>query len=188
MWDLNRTSIEDYQMQQRVAAVIKSHPKYSSPDPIENDIAVIHLDQPFKFSKYIRKVCLNDGSKKVSAVGCLGSGWGAESYENQDELSQFLKKVPMDQVGHDICEKQLRTALKKESFSLPDTFFCAGGKEFDLCVGDSGAPLVCPIAGESNKFVLSGLTSYGVKCFTETPGVYTNVLKYLDWIQEQSIQ
>lgn len=187
MWDLNRTSVEDFQMQQRVVIHIKSHSKYSSPDPIENDIAVIHVNQPFKFSKYIQKVCLNDGTKQVLNKGCLGSGWGAETYETQDDLSQYLKKVPMDQVDHESCEKQLRIALEKETFKLADTFFCAGGKEFDLCVGDSGAPLVCPISGETNKYVLSGLTSYGVKCFTETPGVYTNVVKYLDWIREQTV-
>lgn len=185
MWDLNRTSVDGYQMQQRIALAIKLHPKYSTPDPIENDIALIKVDKPFTFSKYIQKVCLNDGSKKVSTKGCLGTGWGAESYESQDELSQYLKKVPMDQVNHDDCEKQLRIALKKETFKLSDTFLCAGGKEHDLCVGDSGAGLVCPIIGESNKYVLSGLTSYGVKCFTETPGVYTNVAKYLDWINEE---
>ena len=173
-------------MQQRVASVVKAHAKYSTPDPIENDIAIVHVDKPFTFNKYIQKVCLNDGSKKLATKGCIGSGWGAERYENQDELSQYLKKVPMDQVDHDVCEKQLRIALQKETFKLSDSFLCAGGNEFDLCVGDTGAPLVCPIAGETNKYVLSGLASFGVKCFTETPGVYTNVLKYLDWVREQS--
>lgn len=171
-------------MQQRVSAVIISHPQYSSPDHIDNDIAVIRLNQPLKFTKHIQNICLHNGSQKISTNGCIASGWGAESYETQGQLSQYLKKVPMDHVDHDICEKQLRIALKKDSFTLPDSFFCAGGHEFDLCLGDSGAPLFCPIAGETNKFVLTGISSYGVKCFTETPGVYTNVLKYFDWIHD----
>lgn len=173
-------------MQQRVATLIKAHPHYSSPDPIENDIAVVKVNQPFKFTKHIQKVSLDNGSLKVSTTGCIGSGWGAESEQSLDTLSQYLKMVPMNRVDHDVCEKQLRIALKKESFDLSDSFFCAGGNEFDLCVGDSGAPLICPVSGETNKFVLSGLASYGVKCFTETPGVYTNVVKFVDWIRDQS--
>jgi len=186
MWDLNRTSVEDYQMQQRVATDIKAHPKHSSPDPIENDIAVIHVNQPFNFNQHIQKICLDDGSKKVSTKSCFASGWGSESYETQDELSQYLKKVQMDQVDRDICQKQLRIALKKDTYKLSENFFCAGGNKNDLCIGDNGDPFVCPISGEANKYVLSGLSSHGVKCFTETPGVYTNVAKYVDWIREQS--
>lgn len=173
-------------MQQRVATVIKAHPQYSSPDPIDNDIAVVKVNQPFKFTKHIQTISLDNGSLKVSTNGCIGAGWGAESKESLDQLSQFLKKVPMDQVDHAICEKQLRTALKKESFELSDSFLCAGGNEFDLCVGDAGAPLICPISGETNKFVLSGIASYGANCFTETPGVYTNVVKFVDWIRSQA--
>lgn len=173
-------------MQQRVAAVIKAHPQYSSPDPIDNDIAVVKVNQPFKFTKHIQKISLDNGSLKVSTTGCIGSGWGAESEKSLDVLSQYLKMVPMDQVDHAICEKQLRIALKKESFALSDSFICAGGNEYDLCVGDSGGSFICPVSGETNKFVLSGVTSYGVKCFTETPGVYTNVVKFVDWIRDQS--
>lgn len=172
-------------MQQRVATLITSHPLYTSPDNIDNDIAIVRVNQPFKFGKHIQKICLHNGSQKVLTAGCIASGWGAESYDKQSELSRFLKKVPMDHVDHDICQKQLRIALKKDSFVLPDSFFCAGGHEFDLCVGDSGAPLICPVTGEENKFVLTGLSSYGVKCFTETPGVYTNVVKYFEWIRDQ---
>lgn len=173
-------------MQQRVAKAIISHPQYSSPDPIENDIAVVHVKHPFKFTKHIKNICLNSGSQQVATKECIANGWGADSFETQSKLSQILKKVQMNNVDRDICEKKLRVALKKESFVLTDSFLCAGGNENDLCVGDSGAPLVCPIIGESNKFVLTGMSSYGVQCFTDTPGVYTNVAKYFDWIRDQT--
>ena len=51
--------------------------------------------------------------------------------------------------------------------------------------GDSGAPLACPVQGESNIFVLSAISSYGMGC-NENPGVYTNVQKFLEWIREHS--
>lgn len=172
-------------MQQRIASAINSHPQYTSPDPIDNDIAVVRVNHTFKFTKHIKSICLNSGSQKVSTTGCFASGWGADSFETQSELSQFLKKIQMDQVDHDICEKQLRVAFEKDNFVLSDSLLCAGGNENDLCLGDSGAPLICPVSGESNKFVLTGVSSYGVKCFTETPGVYSNVLKHFDWIRNQ---
>jgi secreted trypsin-like serine protease len=185
LWDLNQTKVEYYQMQQRVAVSITSHPDYTSPDPIDNDIAVVRVNQPFKFTDHVGSVCLYSGSQKILTTGCFASGWGAESYEKQSELSQILKKVKMDHVENDVCQKQLRIALKKETFTLSDSFLCAGGNENDLCVGDSGVPLVCPVVGEDNKFVLTGIASYGVKCFTETPGVYTNVVKFYDWIRSE---
>lgn len=169
-------------MQQRVAVSIISHPDYTSPDPINNDIAIIHVNQPFRFTDHVRNVCLYSGTQKVLTTGCFASGWGTESYSSH-KLSQILKKVKMDQVEHDVCEKKLADALENESFNLSNGFLCAGGNENDLCIGDSGAPLVCPVEGEENKFVLTGIASYGLKCFTETPGIYTNVAKYFDWVQ-----
>lgn len=183
IWDLNRTNIEDHQMQQRVAKTISSHPDYSSPDPIENDIAVVHVNQNFQFGKNIQKVCLDNGSQKVATNACFGTGWGAE--EEPGELSQYLKKIKMDRVDHSTCEKKLRIALAKEAFNLSQNFLCAGGKDADLCVGDSGAPFVCAVGGD-NQYVLTGLASYGVKCFTDTPGVYTKVAKFAEWIHQQS--
>jgi secreted trypsin-like serine protease len=172
-------------MQQRVATKFFSHLKYTSPDPIDNDIAVIRVNQPFKFLPHIQPICLHNGEQKISTSGCFASGWGSETFElSASSPSQYLKKVTMDFADQDICQKQLRIALKKESFELTDSFFCAGGFENDLCFGDSGAPLICPIAGETNKFVLTGMSSWGAKCFTETPGVYTNVMKYFGWVQE----
>lgn len=187
VWDLNQTSIEGHQMQQRSAKKIHAHPRYTSPDVIDNDIAYIRLNQALKFSNHVQPICLDTGSQKVAGKGCFATGWGAESYETQGELSQFLKKIPMDQVDRNVCEKELRVALKQNNFLLSENFLCAGGHENDLCIGDAGAPLVCPVEGVSNKFVLVGLSSYGVKCFTETPGVYTKVSRYHEWVHQDDV-
>ena len=50
-----------------------------------------------------------------------------------------------------------------------------------LILGDSGGPLVC-MDDEGTSYI-TGIVSWGVGCATEgVPGVYTNVRKYLTWI------
>lgn len=52
--------------------------------------------------------------------------------------------------------------------------------------GDGGSPLVCPIKDKSGHYYQAGITSYGVGCSeTGTPGVYVNVAKFRNWIDEQ---
>lgn len=45
--------------------------------------------------------------------------------------------------------------------------------------GDSGGPLAC--TREDVSF-LYGIISWGEGCGSGKPGVYTNVVKYIDWI------
>ena len=55
-----------------------------------------------------------------------------------------------------------------------------GGR--DACAGDSGGPLTVK-RGEDNKWVLAGIISNGINCGQpNTPGVYTQVSAYVDWI------
>ena len=53
----------------------------------------------------------------------------------------------------------------------------------DSCNGDSGGPLVCRMG--SQGYTLVGITSWGINpCGSSTPGVYTNIHSYIDWIDE----
>lgn len=49
--------------------------------------------------------------------------------------------------------------------------------------GDSGGPLQVKTT-ETNVYNIVGITSYGPSvCGGSTPGIYTRVNKYLDWIE-----
>lgn len=51
--------------------------------------------------------------------------------------------------------------------------------------GDSGGPLILkPDTDLLCKQYVIGVTSFGLKCGLNIPGIYTNVEAYLDWIEE----
>ena len=72
----------------------------------------------------------------------------------------------------------------QEKFSVDETHLCAGGeKGKDSCSGDSGGGLFSEV-GEG-KWQVVGIVSYGSKrCGNGTPGVYTRVSQYLQWIEQ----
>ena len=60
---------------------------------------------------------------------------------------------------------------------------CAGSNQAgkDSCTGDSGGPMT---RAQGKERVLVGLVSWGHGCaLADTPGIYTNVSDYLDWIR-----
>ena len=63
----------------------------------------------------------------------------------------------------------------------PAICICAGetGGNKDTCQGDSGGPLVVLIG---NKWMLGGLTSFGIGC--SNGGVYARTSNYYNWILE----
>ena len=49
--------------------------------------------------------------------------------------------------------------------------------------GDIGGPLMCRLPGQEN-WKLFGIFSWGRQCgAVGSPGAYTRVVKYIDWIQ-----
>ena len=73
---------------------------------------------------------------------------------------------------------------------LDETQLCAGGETGkDSCSGDSGGGLFSDMNEGTDKierkWEVVGIVSFGnSRCGSGTPGVYTKVSQYLDWIKE----
>merc|ERR1712071_103542 len=110
---------------------------------------------------------------------CMVSGWGHLKSKGSS-VPDMLRKVSVKVLHDNICAKM----LKGYPWDSKDkTMLCAGGEDKDACQGDSGGPLVCEQGGELGTCI-AGVVSWGVGCATEgIPGVYTNVRKYNQWIE-----
>ncbi|KAF6199950.1 hypothetical protein GE061_006248 [Apolygus lucorum] len=146
-----------------------------------HDIAIVRLETPVTFNKFIRPICLpakpelrtRNYEKKFPLV----AGWGDTSHKGPK--SKALLEVQLPVVEHGTCIDTYR----KMRVNVTQDQLCAGGKDKDSCTGDSGGPLMFP---QSGKFYLIGIVSFGIGCAEPGwPGVYTRVTNYVDWIADK---
>jgi secreted trypsin-like serine protease len=56
----------------------------------------------------------------------------------------------------------------------------------DLCTGDGGSPLVCPIGSNPNFFYQAGIVTGGIECGQkDVPGLYVDIVKQRQWIYDK---
>jgi secreted trypsin-like serine protease len=112
------------------------------------------------------------------------SGWGVTEKSGAKTTKQ-LQGVSLDFISQDYCNR-----TSSYDGSVTENMFCAGiagkfgGGGKDSCQGDSGGPASIGVV-ESARLV--GLVSWGEDCALPYKyGVYTRVLKFLDWIMTNS--
>ncbi|XP_011872575.1 PREDICTED: serine protease nudel [Vollenhovia emeryi] len=167
--------------QSRQVKYVSIHPDYRK-KVMQNDIAVIMLDRPLLFNRWVRPICLpeldtagsNYKEDPSSQSVCIAIGWGAVKENGPD--SDHLREV----------EVPILPSCKY----LPDqnnATICAGYYEggHDACQGDSGGPLMCRNPNLETQWYAAGLISHGDGCGRPNePGVYAKVSYYADWIQQ----
>ncbi|XP_064463745.1 proclotting enzyme-like [Ornithodoros turicata] len=152
------------------------------PRTFKNDIAVLTLEKPVTFNKFVRPVCLpfgdDFGGRDLTGYHGFVTGWGTTAFNG--EGSDVLKEAQIRIWDEPKC----KTAFKKE-VPISDVYLCAGDGEGrkDSCQGDSGGPFVLP---DNGRFYLIGVVSFGKRCASVGyPGVYTRVTKFMPWILER---
>lgn len=106
------------------------------------------------------------------------TGWGKTELGVR---SQDLLQVQLSLINTEECAEMYKRITKIWYKQI-----CAGGKDGkDSCGGDSGGPLQAPGVYKQNlKYIQYGIVSFGPQsCGTSgKPGVYTNIVYYVDWI------
>ncbi|XP_055875628.1 atrial natriuretic peptide-converting enzyme-like isoform X3 [Biomphalaria glabrata] len=172
-------------LQVRKPLAIIKHPAFSI-KTVENDVALIKLDKPLAMNDFVRPICLPE-MQPETGTRCYAVGWGKNS-EKALFYESNLKQVPVDVTNWDYCKHATSNNehFSGVPFNLTQTMFCAGGSSLhDACQGDSGGPLLCRKENTTDEWYQGGIVSWGVVCGTpNTPGVYTRLILYTNWIHE----
>uniref|UniRef100_W5MUA0 coagulation factor Xa n=1 Tax=Lepisosteus oculatus TaxID=7918 RepID=W5MUA0_LEPOC len=153
------------------------HNKYVT-DTYDNDIAIIKLKEPIKFTKFIIPACLpeKDFAEKVlmKQNDAQISGFGRT--HERGRQSTILQKLTVPYVDRLMC-------IESSQAQISANMFCAGYDKVakDACQGDSGGPHVTQY---KDTWFITGIVSWGEGCAREGKyGVYTQVSKFLPWIK-----
>ncbi|CAJ1081012.1 LOW QUALITY PROTEIN: hyaluronan-binding protein 2-like [Xyrichtys novacula] len=179
---LGGVDIEKDEVYDQVIPVEKAivHEEYrQTPFALHNDVAMLQLkvtDRPYcaKETRFVKTACLPNMNFD-SGTECVISGWGVT--ETQRYGTNQLLDARVLLISQDKCK-----APHVYGDSLDSSMFCAGNMKggVDSCQGDSGGPLVCERNG--THYVV-GVVSWGDGCGKKyKPGVYANVVRFIDWI------
>ncbi|CAF0704352.1 unnamed protein product [Brachionus calyciflorus] len=159
------------------------HEKYDE-KLVKNDIAILKLSSNVELNENVQISCLPNPDFKnypTQNMQAFIVGWGITDNET---LANRLNNVEISILNETICDHYNDYEIDMETQICAGTI--EGGK--DTCQGDSGGPLYTlnDVNGKK-KYILSGLTSFGIGCGKKLyPGIYTNTRYFLDWIEKNS--
>jgi len=159
------------------------HDDYKSPS-YRNDIALLRLAEDVTFGLFAQPACLPASDAAAPEGDAVVAGWGwLDEYRKGGKRADVLQRAQAPVQARAECNRWFTNAGK--SITLKDGQLCAGyeagGK--DACQGDSGGPLV---AQDGEEYTLVGVVSAGIGCARASlPGIYTDVRRYVKWIQQR---
>ncbi|XP_053123574.1 gilatoxin-like [Hemicordylus capensis] len=137
------------------------------------DIMLMQLNSPVVCTDYVAPLALPTSCASVGTV-CRVMGWGTTTTP-EETYPKVPHCVDVQIVSNEDCQAPYPW------WEVSERMVCAGveGGGKDSCRGDSGGPLIC-------NDTLQGIVSLGgFPCAQPgQPGIYTNVCKFLAWIQE----
>ncbi|KAM9607411.1 chymotrypsinogen B isoform 1-T1 [Trichechus inunguis] len=156
-----------------IAKVFKN-PKFSMLT-IRNDITLLKLARPARFSLTVSEVCLPNAEDDFPAGSlCVTTGWGKTKY-SAIKIPEKLQQATLPLLSNTDCKKYWGS-------KITDVMVCAGASGVSSCMGDSGGPLVCQ---KNGAWTLVGIVSWGSStCSTSTPAVYARVTELVAWVQK----
>lgn len=133
-------------VQVKITKIIQ-HPDFNVPSYLNNDIAVIILQEKLKFSSTIGSIPIpvqDEVLRPNSMVSITGWGLTKDTYSTKVAGTENLLGIEVPVVDFDRCAKAYKKYPGRAR--LTDFMFCAGllgvgGR--DACQGDSGGILLC---------------------------------------------
>lgn len=156
------------------------------------DIAVVGIEGYFVYSTYVLPICLNSRDDSLAdktvtddSIGVV-AGWGL----NSDGVnSEILKKININKANFQKC----RSEARKQHFEefVRDDKLCGGygekSNKAGPCTGDSGSSWAFE---KDDIYYLYGIVSNAMRkdntCDLEFYTLFTNVIYYLDFIEQSS--
>jgi len=169
-------------LQAKQVTEVRFHPEFifTPRTGANNDLAIIKLDSPLKFSDTVRPICL-PAKGEALPVGktCVAAGWGRIN-PNDHETADALQQVVAPAQDASTCSNAWGDSY------IEDQMVCAGSLQGDsgTCQGDSGGMLAC---NDNGSWKLFGTTSFGIAgtCLEEgKPGMFARVSSYIDWVNQ----
>lgn len=149
------------------------------PKTEENDIALLFVDRVIKYNDYIQPACLPQKDTIIEHMTeCYIAGWGV-TREDSTEPTDILQEAQVQLLDVKKCNSTYWYNGAVGKYNL-----CAGYDRggIDSCQGDSGGPLMCR-RPQTKIFTVLGLTSWGYGCArSQSPGIYSSMQFFLDWI------
>jgi hypothetical protein len=162
------SSLDEAGGQRRRVVSSTSWPGYARTEV--GDIAVLKLAKPLNLGGSVQAIPLATDADLAGATTARVSGWGDISETDATPQNDLLAtSVPL--VDDAACSASLDIDAASE--------LCGGGTGTDSCYGDSGGPLVIDTPRGT---LLAGVVSWGEECGGATPGVYTEVPNFADFI------
>jgi len=160
---------------------------------LTNDVALLFLDEDLSSNKRLKAVPVIDHFDLSVGDELLVIGYGAD-FEGGGP-TDTLEHTDLVYTAPDVCEQTINDHLDDEAakqnttashVTIDGTMICAGGNDTDSCQGDSGGPLIRleRLEGRNVYPVQVGVTSWGIGCNRDLPGVYTNLALFADWIED----
>lgn len=158
------------------------HPEWN-PYTNRNDVALVEVAEPLVLTSGIIETISISSADITPGLSALITGWGSIQRDTGiGETRTYPQKLQKGQVfaqTSNFCRSSLGLGFDSR------TMMCATVDDFsvDTCYGDSGGPLAIYRSG---RFELAGITSWGVGCAWEYPGVYTKVSNFYRWINSNA--
>ncbi|XP_051231509.1 duodenase-1-like isoform X4 [Dicentrarchus labrax] len=136
-----------------------------------NDIMLLKLSEKVQLDNSVQTIPIPSSEINIREnESCRVAGWGATI--TGGSVVDDLRLVDVSIISQNVCNETWG--------GLPRNIICAGGygTTKGFCQGDSGGPLVC-------NGVAVGIVSFNYKkncTYPLKPNVYTDVSKYLFWI------